>query len=179
MIELHVHSPDVPSIDLLDLPGLKAAAGPQDAPDMPQQVEALVRSQIERYRDSAVFLATIDASMKSEASFGMRLIVEYGLQDRTIGVLTKCDNLGMRPMRALPARLQQTDDGTRLQPHGYVATMTAPLEDSPEGSSHFDQLQTLARDELDFFEEHSVLQPMVGLGLATCNSVRCMRIVVS
>ena len=172
MIELHVHSPDVPSIDLLDLPGLKAAAGPQDAPDMPQQVEALVRSQIERYRDSAVFLATIDASMKSEASFGMRLIVEYGLQDRTIGVLTKCDNLGMKPLRALPARLQQTDAGTRLQPHGYIATMTAPLDEPPEGSSHFDQLQTLARDELDFFEEHSVLQPMVGLGLATCNAVR-------
>jgi hypothetical protein len=172
MIELHVHSPDVPSIDLLDLPGLKAAAGPQDAPDMPQQVEALVRSQIERYRDSAVFLATIDASMKSEASFGMRLIVEYGLQDRTIGVLTKCDNLGMRPMRALPARLQQTDDGTRLQPHGYVATMTAPLDDPPEGSSHFDQLQTLARDELEFFEGQGMLQPMIGLGLATCNAVR-------
>ena len=50
--------------------------------------------------------------------------------------------------------------------------MTAPLDEPPEGSSHFDQLQTLARDELDFFEEHSVLQPMVGLGLATCNAVR-------
>ena len=42
MIELHVHSPAVPSIDLLDLPGLKSSPGPEDAPDMPQQVEALV-----------------------------------------------------------------------------------------------------------------------------------------
>ena len=172
MIELHVHSPDVPSIDLLDLPGLKAAAGPQDAPDMPQQVEALVRSQIEQRKESAVFLATIDASMKSEASLGMKLIVEYGLQDRTIGVLTKCDDLGRASMRTLPARLQQTDAGIKLQPHGYVATMTAPLDDPPEGSSHIEQLEQMAREELKFFDEQSLLQPMVGLGLATCNSVR-------
>ena len=65
MIELHVHSPEVPSIDLLDLPGLKLSPGPRDAPDMPQQVEALVRSAIERYRDSAVFLVTTQASTTS------------------------------------------------------------------------------------------------------------------
>ena len=124
MIELHVHSPAVPSIDLLDLPGLKAAPGPRDAADMPQQVEALVRSQIEQHKDSAVFLVTIDASMKSEASLGTKLIVEYGLQPRTIGVLTKCDDLGRTSMKALPARLRQTDEGTKLEPHGCVATVT-------------------------------------------------------
>ena len=172
MIELHVHSPEVPSIDLLDLPGLKLSPGPRDAPDMPQQVEALVRSAIERYRDSAVFLVTTQASTKAEMCLGMRLIAEYGLQERTIGVITKCDDVGRSTMRALPARLQQTDDGVRLQPHGYVATVTAPLEDPPEGSSHFDQLYQMGREELEFFEEQSVLQPMVGLGLATCNAVR-------
>lgn len=172
MIELHVHSPAVPSIDLLDLPGLKAAPGPRDAPDMPQQVEALVRAQIERHRESAIFLVTIDSSTKAEMCLGMRLIVEYGLQARTIGVVTKCDNLGAKPMRALPARLQQTDDGTQLQPHGYVATVTAPLEDVAEGTGHMEQLEQMARDEVGFFADQPSLQPMVELGLATCNVVR-------
>ena len=172
MIEVHVHSPEVPSIDLLDLPGLKAARGPRDAPDMPQQVDALVRSQIARHRDSAVFLVTIDSNTKAEMCLGMRLIDEYGLQARTIGVITKCDNMASRPMRALLARLQQTDDGARLQPHGYVATVTALLDDAAEGTSHVQQLQQQAREELQFFEQQPALQPMVELGLATCNAVR-------
>ena len=175
MIELHVHSPAVPSIDLLDLPGLKAAPGPRDAADMPQQVEALVRSQIEQHKDSAVFLVTIDASMKSEASLGTKLIVEYGLQPRTIGVLTKCDDLGRASMKTLPARLQQTDAGTKLEPHGFVATMTAPLEDAA-GKSHIGQLHQTAQEEVEFFEEQPALQPLIGLGLATSNAVRCSRV---
>ena len=176
MIELHVHSPAVPSIDLLDLPGLKTSPGPNDAPDMPQQVEALVRAQIERHRESSVFLVTTDANTKAEQCLGMKLIGEYGLQARTIGVLTKCDNLGVKPMRALPARLQQADDGARLQPHGYVATVTAPLEDVAEGTSHMGQLEQMARDEVGFFAEQPSLQPLAGLGLATCNVVRCERV---
>ena len=173
-IELHVHSPAVSSIDLLDLPGLKTNPGPEDAPDMPQQVDTLVRSQIELHKDSAVFLVTTQAKTEASECLGMKLVTEYGLQARTIGVITKCDDVGRPTMRALPARLQQTDSGTRIQPHGYVATMMAPLEDPPEGTRHFDQLQTLARDELNYFEGQRVLQPMVGLGLATCNTVRRM-----
>ena len=172
MIELHVHSPDVPSIDLLDLPGLKSSPGPEDAADMPQKVEALVRSQMERHKDSAVFLVTTQAKTEAAQCLGMKLIVECGLQERTIGVITKCDDIGRPTMKALPARLQQTDAVIRLQPHGYVATVTAALEDPPDGASHFDQLQTLARDELEYFEEQRLLQPMVGLELATCNAVR-------
>ena len=172
MIELHVQSPAVPSIDLLDLPCLKLSPGPRDSRNMPQQVEALVRSQIERHRESAVFLVTTKAQMQASECLGMKLVAEYGLQARTIGVVTKCDELGVKPMRALPARLQQTDSGMRLQPHGYVATVTAPLEDVAEGTSHMGQLQQMACDEVEFFGEQPSLQPMVELGLATCNAVR-------
>jgi phage shock protein E len=40
-IEVHVHSPAVPSIDLVDLPGLRLSAG-SDAADMPEKAKALV-----------------------------------------------------------------------------------------------------------------------------------------
>ena len=129
-------------------------------------------AQLERHRESALFLVAIDSSTKAEMCLGMKLVTEYGLQARTIGVVTKCDNIGRQTMRALPARLQQTDSGMRLQPHGYVATVTAPLEDVAEGTSHMEQLEQMAGDELGFFADQPSLQPMVELGLATCNVVR-------
>jgi hypothetical protein len=180
MIVLHVHSPDVPSIDMLDLPGLKAAPGSRDAPDMPKRVKELARMQIERFKDNAVFLLTIEATMKSEMSHGMELITKHDLQSRTIGVFTKCDLLGRIPMQKLPARLQRRGDSTPLEPHGYVAIMTTALEDEDEDGgpsegknkrTNIEQLQQLACDELAFFEAEKPLQPLIEQGLVGCNNV--------
>ena len=42
-IELAIHSPIVPSIDLLDLPGLKTNPAVYDTPDMPEKVQVVVQ----------------------------------------------------------------------------------------------------------------------------------------
>ena len=62
-------------------------------------------------------------------------------------------------------------------PHRFVATMTAPLEDAT-GKSHIEQLRQSAQEEVEFFEAQPALQPMVELGLATSNAVLCTSIVV-
>ena len=133
-IEVHVHSPAVPSIDLVDLPGLKAVGGERDAADMPDTVRRLVLAQIERYREMAVFLVTCTASMAPEQSQAMQLVHELGLQDRTIGVLTMCDDVGTRAMKPLPGRLQQTAGGMPLQPHRSAAP--SPPWCSPRPPTH-------------------------------------------
>ena len=72
------------------------------------------------------------------------VLAELGLEDRTIGVLTMCDDVGKRGLGLLPGRLEQTSqDAVPLQPHGYVATMTEPVEDAS-----LTNLQRLQRQRL-------------------------------
>jgi hypothetical protein len=82
-IEVHVHSPAVPSIDLVDLPGLKLSAG-SDAADMPEKAKALVKAQVEQHKGSAIFLVSCTASTPPSQSLGLQLVEELGLQDRVI-----------------------------------------------------------------------------------------------
>ena len=47
----------------------------------------------------------------------MRLVEEYRLQSRTIGALTKCDNLSARALTRVKARLEQAGgDTAEIQP---------------------------------------------------------------
>eukprot|EP00966_Prymnesium_polylepis_P005764 131410-Prymnesium_polylepis.2 len=71
---------------------------------MPEKVEKLVKMQIEKYKGSAIFLWAVDAAMTAAQSQGSKLIQEYGLQSSTVGVYTKCDNLGMKPLTLNPFR---------------------------------------------------------------------------
>ena len=124
---MHVNSPAVPSIDLVDLPGLKLSAG-RDAPDMPEKAKALVRAQVEQHKGSAIFLATCTAVTPPLQSLAQ--LVELGLQGDTIGVLTMCDDVNKSALKLLPGRLRQTAaDAFSLQPHGFIGTMTEPVED--------------------------------------------------
>ena len=155
-----------------DLPGLKAVAGKHDAPDMPATVKALVQAQVEKHRESAIFLLTVHASMAPEISEAMKLVVELGLQKQTIGVLTMCDHLGRPAMKPLVARLKQEAGGTDLRPHGYVATMTAPLEEEEaEGLTTFEHLQRQAMNERAWFTSQPLLKPLLKEELLTCDTL--------
>ena len=172
VIEVLVHSPAVPSIDLMDLPGLKLKPGSNDALDMPQTVKDLVLAQIEKHRERAIFLVTCTASMPPEQSQAMQLMSDLGLQERTVGVFTMCDHLGRPAMKPLPGRLQQTAGGMPLQPHGYIATMTAPLDDDEAaGLSSLEKLRRQAAEERAFFESQPLLSPLLPQGLLTCDAL--------
>ena len=168
-IEVHVHSPAVPSIDLIDLPGLKLSAG-ADAADMPEKARALVKAQVEQHKGSAIFLVSCTASTPPSQSLGLQLVEELGLQSDTIGVVTMCDNIGKLDMKKLPDRLRQTSgDAFQLAPHGFIGTMTEPIKD--EGLSNVQRLEMMATAERRWFASQPLLSPLLPDGLLTCDAL--------
>jgi len=168
-IEVHVHSPAVPSIDLVDLPGLKLSAG-SDAADMPEKAKALVKAQVEQHKGSAIFLVSCTASTPPSQSLGLQLVEELGLQSDTIGVVTMCDNIGELDMKKLPDRLRQTSgDAFQLAPHGFIGTMTEPIKG--EGLSNVQQLEMMATAERKWFASQPLLSPLLSDGLLTCDAL--------
>jgi hypothetical protein len=168
-IEVHVHSPAVPSIDLVDLPGLRLSAG-ADAADMPEKAKALVKAQVEQHKGSAIFLVSCTASMPPSQSLGLQLVEELGLQSDTIGVVTMCDNVGKLDMKKLPDRLRQTSgDAFQLAPHGFIGTMTEPIKG--EGLSNVQRLEAMATAERKWFASQPLLAPLLSDGLLTCDAL--------
>jgi vacuolar protein 8 len=168
-IEVHVHSPAVPSIDLVDLPGLKLSAG-SDAADMPEKAKALVKEQVEQHKGSAIFLVSCTASTPPSQSLGLQLVEELGLQSDTIGVVTMCDNVGKLDMKKLPDRLRQTSgDAFQLAPHGFIGTMTEPIKG--EGLSNVQRLEMMATAERKWFASQPLLAPLLTDGLLTCDAL--------
>ena len=168
-IEVHVHSPAVPSIDLVDLPGLRLSAG-SDAADMPEKAKALVKAQVEQHKGSAIFLVSCTASTPPSQSLGLQLVEELGLQRDTIGVVTMCDNIGKLDMKKLPDRLRQTSgDAFQLAPHGFIGTMTEPIKG--EGLSNVQRLEMMATAERKWFASQPLLSPLLSDGLLTCDAL--------
>jgi hypothetical protein len=168
-IEVHVHSPAVPSIDLVDLPGLRLSAG-ADAADMPEKAKALVKAQVEQHKGSAIFLVSCTASTPPSQSLGLQLVEELGLQRDTIGVVTMCDNIGKLDMKKLPDRLRQTSgDAFQLAPHGFIGTMTEPIKD--EGLSNVRRLEMMATAERKWFASQPLLSPLLTDCLLTCDAL--------
>eukprot|EP00966_Prymnesium_polylepis_P211607 4900310-Prymnesium_polylepis.2 len=61
MLVLSLRSPSVPTIDLIDLPGLVQVPGPEDPADLPMQTEDLIKKFIGDNRENAIFLALCPA----------------------------------------------------------------------------------------------------------------------
>lgn len=133
---LHVSSPYVPNLDLVDLPGLE-----QSSPELAMAGEELVAHYIQSRGPRSIFLAVVTASSNPTASRVMALLQRHGLQERSIGVLTMCDELPRHKHDALrsrlsdpqdrqawPSRSSQGNDGDLWLRHGYVAIEIGPLE---------------------------------------------------
>ena len=90
IIILHVTGPHLPSIDLVDLPGLRAA--PKHAA---RETRALVDSHIRNHDAYSVYLAVVPAAERPLNSRAMEVVMEFGLQDRCVGAFTKTDELSV------------------------------------------------------------------------------------
>lgn len=102
-IHLRIHSPYVPDLSLVDLPGLTMMAlTDQGQPkDIKEQIRALVQAHVEKPR--TVILAVLPARTDLEADAALELVKEVDPRgERTIGVLTKIDLMnqarGERPV---------------------------------------------------------------------------------
>lgn len=129
-IVVKVERPDVPCLDLVDLPGLT-----QFPEEKAEQVRKIYDRQLKDDRDSGeqcMYLAVVPASGEVRPSNNpvMKFISEEGLQDRTFGIFSKCDqNSDADVLRALALNESTEDDepaeslgGVKLC-NGWVATM--------------------------------------------------------
>jgi hypothetical protein len=171
IIILHVQGPNVPTLDLVDMPGLRTTPA-----DMREATRTLIQEHI-RSHDSEkcmMYLAVVPAPCgRPNTSLSMELVQAMGLESRTIGVLTKCDLVSLRPgeMDKVRKLLHAPNDAigaVELAPHGWFATMNAQ-PDSADERGNLARLRHQAEVEERFFTEHMPAEVMAGR--ATCNAL--------
>jgi GTP-binding protein EngB required for normal cell division len=168
-IRLRVQSPNVPNLDLVDLPGVVTSAAVGEPENMPQQTRDLVTAYIGQNQAHSMFLCTIDANTAPNSSAALALLRDKRVLDKTIGVITRCDRAALLPQKTqVKQRLAQTGDAVVLKPHGYVATMNAPINSA--GCSNLELLAEQALAEPRWFAANNY-QDEVNTGLATSDAL--------
>jgi hypothetical protein len=132
IIILHVSNPDVPFLDLVDMPGLVTVPSGDEPLDMASQTCALVKRHIQS-EDGAnsLYLAVVKATIAPNLSDALRILHESNLYKKTLGVFTFCDELGPKNARRLEQWVKRSEGqgAVALEPWGWVATTNAPPED--------------------------------------------------
>jgi GTP-binding protein EngB required for normal cell division len=169
IIILTVKSPYVPSIDMVDLPGLVTA--PES---MKKSTRKLVDDHIDRHGAYSLYLATVVATSAPNLSTAMEVVETRKLQSKTIGVFTKC-NKAMADEDDKESFLERlrpqppADCGAvRLKPYGWVCVMNSSVLGSSEQSS-FARLKQQAVNEEVFMQDK--LQSLLSAGNAGCGAL--------
>ena len=157
MLVLSVSSPDVPTLDLVDLPGIVTTRRKDEPEDLPQQTEKLVEKFIRIYGENAIFLSLCPAG-ESPRSAKVNEVISEEMQSRTLGVISKCDDISdAKLLNTIPARLLMSSQESVEFKHGWVATMNKALdEDDLEGEDADTEAKLLALQatkELEWFEQ--------------------------
>ena len=165
IIILQVEGPSVPSIDLVDMPGLLAA--PQELRD---KTRSLVERHIRTHGAYSMYLAVVPGAVAPNNSVVMDLVQAHGLQPKTFGVFTMCDEVPRREQNRFKRRLERPPPdnvgGIALEPHGWVATMNQPVD---KKVNSFERLRAQASAEVDFFRKE--MPDLEAAGLATCGAL--------
>ena len=148
IIILHVEGPHVPSLDVVDMPGLIAT--PEH---MRLSTRALLERQVKEHGACSMYLAVLPAGARPNTSLAMELVRAEGLEGRTLGVVSRCDELTDKALGNVRRLLADPPDaglgGARLEPHGWFATMNAPIDE--DGESGLARLRRQAAAETAFF----------------------------
>uniref|UniRef100_A0A7S0SIS1 Dynamin-type G domain-containing protein n=1 Tax=Mantoniella antarctica TaxID=81844 RepID=A0A7S0SIS1_9CHLO len=169
-IIVRISRPDVPTLDLVDMPGLVATE------DRSAATHQIITDHIEAHGDYSLYLFVVEATSKPKNVAAVKIIEKYQLWKRTFGVFTKCDLLvpDEDAISAFVDRLkagQETkgaaaENGTLyLKKYGWVATSTKEVKTTQAGGSMnvFARLRRQARAELDFFQSDDSPQARLGL----------------
>lgn len=157
IIKLTVKGPQVPSIDIVDLPGMRNAG------DGVQVTRKMVDEHVESSVGRSLFLFVMKAG-EIKANYTALAVAKAQserhpeLLDNSIGVFTMFDWLASgKPVNQTLERVVLPDDSVDFTKHGWIATMNAPplKEDgSPRArgvETGFEILQLQAANELDYF----------------------------
>ena len=167
VIILHVQGPHVPSLDVVDMPGLIAAPA-----GLREQTRALIDRQVVRHGAYSMYLAVVPAGQRPNTSMAMEVVQSKGLEERTLGVFTKCDDVSLWGLANLRRLVRDAPDSAlgsvALAPHGWYATMCAPLQ-AGAGESNAARLRRQAAAECAFFAEN--MPEEAAAGRAMCGAL--------
>ena len=90
-IVIEIRDPMVPSIDLVDLPGI--VGQPTEKAQKILSIIGRLLDEDKRNGNHSMFLAVVPASARPNANMALSLVQEKQLQKRTIGVFSKCDEI--------------------------------------------------------------------------------------
>ena len=157
-IVVEIRHPHVPSIDLVDLPGL-AGSGEKKA-----VIDKILQQQLDydaRTGHHDMFLAVVPASgdVRPSTNMAVNFIQEKKLNDRTFGVFSKCDQTcDTEILKALvlnenTAQNETPEELGQVSLKSWVACMLGPPK---QGWGHlevhnFERLFKQTRNEMDFF----------------------------
>lgn len=171
MLILSVSSPDVPDLDLVDLPGLVSSHRPGEPPELPRQTEELLERFSTEHKHHALFLVAMLAGSSPRDASILKVVQRLGIEAQSIGVFTKCDAVSEQHLRSEvgPRLLGTATDAVPLPPNGWVACMNAPVHDRTLSNPQILAFQ--AHEEVTFFGRLAALAPAKQAGLLGCNAL--------
>ncbi|KAG6614085.1 Dynamin domain containing protein [Phytophthora cinnamomi] len=163
VLEIELRSPDVPTLNLLDLPGIVAGRLIDEPDDMMQRTRAIVEKYLQV--PHTLVLAVVPASERVRNSQALQLVQQYNLVDRTVGVLTMVDRAvddtnPDGPLAEVTSRLDGTSSDIVFLKQGYVAVKNRDSRAKTEVS-----LEQAKLEEKAWLEEN--LPGYIGRGLAS------------
>jgi len=90
-LSLHIQTPDVPTLDMIDLPGIISNKIPGEPADIVEKSKEITRRYVQKYRDRAIFLAVVPCTRQIRQDVSLGIVEELGIEDRTLGVISRCD----------------------------------------------------------------------------------------
>ena len=155
---LHVEGPNVPTLDVVDMPGLIAAPELQR-----KETHALLERHVAQHGAYSMFLAVVPANTRPNTSIVMTFVQAHALESRTLGVFTMCDEY-QTSLGKVRRKMQDPPDvdqgGIALAPHGWYATMNAPVEGGADIGAA--RLILQAEAETAFFKQHMPVEHAAG-----------------
>ena len=151
-VRLTIHSPTLPPMNLVDLPGLV-----QLPETLRKATHTLVDSYLSQHEKSSIFLVVVRADSSPRTSEALGIIMKRKLAASTVGVLTFCDKLDTDEdheilQQVLSNSTAQSKECVPLKPHGYVATTNREIR-KVAGETNRSRLLAQARAEIRWFKE--------------------------
>ena len=120
IIILHISNPDVPFLDLIDMPGLVTAPSGNEPSDMASQTEAVVKAHMQsEHGSNSLYLAIVKATSAPNTSNAIKLLNEAQLYGKTFGVFTFCDDVNQRNAPRLKQWVRNGQGAVVLEPYGW------------------------------------------------------------
>jgi len=159
---LEVPHPDVPSLDLIDLPGLTAV--PEEKR---KEIEQILKAHLEEDKQTGnhdMYLTIIPASgdVRPSTNNAMRFVHDNNLVDRTIGVFSKCDQVQDFDILKSLITGEPTTDGDSAESigavslkKGWTATMLKPPAGEYYETHQYERLWLQHGAETTFFNDNT------------------------